>query len=274
MDELYKIKAGGNMRKTIVLLTLFILFVFCINTIDVYASSFNNENNVVQLRAGGGGSSGGTGGSFSSGTHGHGSSGYYCNYNNQFLCAIHNIFSWIVFISISFIGVIVLYVKVLRSSFNSKKYMRMLSKKDIAWKYKDIERQVIQTFYVVQESWSNMNMEQAKQYMSKDLYESYKGKLEWMEIGNKRNVLKRIRLINLKPVSIHDDENDDKDLVWFYINGSMVDYIIDSMAIISIDGNRFLSIPIIEFWEFTRKGDKWVLSQILQSNESDKINFQ
>lgn len=72
--------------------------------------------------------------------------------------------------------------------------------------------------------------------MSKDLYESYKGKLEWMEIGNKRNVLKRIRLINLKPVSIHDDENDDKDLVWFYI--------------------------------------KWVLSQILQSNESDKINFQ
>lgn len=79
-------------------------------------------------------------------------------------------------------------------------------------------------------------MEPAKQYMSKDLYESYKGKLEWMEIGNKRNVLKRIRLINLKPVSIHDDENDDKDLVWFYI--------------------------------------KWVLSQILQSNESDKINFQ
>lgn len=47
MDELYKIKAGGNMRKTIVLLTLFILFGFCINTIDVYASSFNNENNVV-----------------------------------------------------------------------------------------------------------------------------------------------------------------------------------------------------------------------------------
>lgn len=274
MDELYKIKAGGNMRKTIVLLTLFILFVFCINTIDVYASSFNNENNVVQLRAGGGGSSGGTGGSFSSGTHGHGSSGYYCNYNNQFLCAIHNIFSWIVFISISFIGVIFLYVKVLRSSFNSKKYMRMLSKKDIAWKYKDIERQVIQTFYVVQESWSNMNMEQAKQYMSKDLYESYKGKLEWMEIGNKRNVLKRIRLINLKPVSIHDDENDDKDLVWFYINGSMVDYIIDTMANKSIDGNRFFSKPFIEFWEFTRKGDKWVLSQILQSNESDKINFQ
>lgn len=274
MDELYKIKAGGNMRKTIVLLTLFILFVFCINTIDVYASSFNNENNVVQLRAGGGGSSGGTGGSFSSGTHGHGSSGYYCNYNNQFLCAIHNIFSWIVFISISFIGVIVLYVKVLRSSFNSKKYMRMLSKKDIAWKYKDIERQVIQTFYVVQESWSNMDMEPAKQYMSKDLYESYKGKLEWMEIGNKRNVLKRIRLINLKPVSIHGDENDDKDLVWFYINGSMVDYIIDTMTNKSIDGNRFFSKPFIEFWEFTRKGDKWVLSQILQSNESDKINFQ
>ena len=195
------------MRKITTLFVLLILSVFCINTIDVYASSFNDVNNIVQLRAGGGGggSSGGSGGSSSSGTHGHGSGRYYCNYNNQFLCAIHDIFSWIVFICISFFGIIVLYFKVLRSSFNSKRYMRMLSKKDIAWKYKDIERQVIQTFYVVQESWSNMDMKPAKKYMSKDLYESYKGKLEWMEIGNKRNVLKKIRLINLKPISIHWD---------------------------------------------------------------------
>ena len=161
------------MRKITTLFVLLTLSVFCINTIDVYASSFNDGNNIVQLRAGGGGggSSGGSGGSSSSGTHGHGSGRYYCNYNNQFLCAIHDIFSWIVFICISFFGIIVLYFKVLRSSFNSKRYMRMLSKKDIAWKYKDIERQVIQTFYVVQESWSNMNMKPAKKYMSKELYE-------------------------------------------------------------------------------------------------------
>ena len=111
------------MRKITTLFVLLILSVFCINTIDVYASSFNDVNNIVQLRAGGGGggSSGGSGGSSSSGTHGHGSGRYYCNYNNQFLCAIHDIFSWIVFICISFFGIIVLYFKVLRSSFNSKR---------------------------------------------------------------------------------------------------------------------------------------------------------
>ena len=264
------------MRKMTVLLALFTLLAFCINTIDVYASSVNDDNNMIQLRAGGGGggSSGGSSGTGSSGTHGHGGSRYYCDYNNPFLCAIHDIFSWVIFICISFFGIIVLYFKVLRSSFNSKRYMRMLSKKDIAWKYKDIERQVIQTFYIVQESWSNMDMKPAKKYMSKDLYESYKGKLEWMEIGNKRNVLRKIRLINLKPISIHDDENDDKDLVWFYINGSMIDYMIDTRTNENIDGNSFFSKPFVEFWQFTRKGDKWVLSKILQSNESDKINFQ
>ena len=95
-----------------------------------------------------------------------------------------------------------------------------------------------------------------------------------MEIGNKRNVLKKIRLINLRPISIHDDKNDDKDLVWFYINGSMIDYMIDTRTNENIDGNSSFSKPFVEFWQFTRKGDKWVLSKILQSNESDKIVFQ
>ena len=263
------------MKNIELLFILLILFVSIIDISDVYAKNVNNDSNLVQLRAGGGSSGGGgSGGSGSSGTHGHSSKGYYCDYDNDIFCAIRDIFSWIFFFCISFFSVVVLYLKVLRSSFNSKRYLRMLSKKNITWKYKDIEKQVIQTFYIVQQAWTNMDMKPAKKYMDEDLYESFRGKLEWMEIGNKRNVLKRIRLISLRPISIHDDEDDTKDLVWFYICGSMVDYIIDTKTNEKIEGNGSFSMPFVEFWQFTRKGNKWVLSKILQSNESDKIIFQ
>ena len=150
----------------------------------------------------------------------------------------------------------------------------MISKKDISWKYKDIEKQVIETFYIVQQSWTNMDMKPAKKFMNKDLYENFKGKLEWMELNHKRNVLKKIKLRNLRPISIHDDEDDSKDLVWFYIKGSMVDYTINTETNEKIEGNNYISMPFIEFWKFTKNKDKWVLSKILQADESDKIVFQ
>ena len=68
---------------------------------------------------------------------------------------------------------IVLYIKVLHSSFNSKRYMRMLDDKDITWNYKKVEKQVIEAYYTIEEAWAKENMKKAKKYMSKDLYETF-----------------------------------------------------------------------------------------------------
>ena len=105
---------------------------------------------------------------------------------------------------------IVLYVKVVRSSINSKKYLKMLGKKDTTWRYKNIEKQAIKTFYSIQKSWTNMDMSPSQEYMSKDLYEAFNIKLNFMEMQNKRNVLKMINLFDIKPVSVYDNEDDDK----------------------------------------------------------------
>lgn len=256
---------------------LLILFILWGNVLEVYAQNMGDDINVVQLRAGGGGG-GGAGGGGTGGTGripGGNKSGYYCDYRNDFFCFVREIVVWLLFSISMFSAAIILYLKVLRSSFNSKKYLKMVSNKDITWKYKNIEKQVIQTFYVVQRAWTDMNMKSAKEYMDENLYESFRQKLEWMEVGNKRNILKRIKLINLKPISVHDDEDDMKDLVWFYINGSMVDYMINTKTNEIIEGkNSLIGIPFVEFWKFTRKDDKWVLSEILQVNEKDKIMFQ
>ena len=253
--------------KNILLLSFILLLVFIsCNVITVNAKEISYNSPITILRAGGGGSSGSHSSSGSSSSSGHyGRRGYSS--------PLSNIISAIIFMLIIFASAIILYFKVLRASFNSKRYLRLLDNKDITWKYKNIEKRVIETFYVVEEAWTNNDMAKAKDYMDKDLYENFVSKLEWMDINNRRNILKKIRLVNLKPVSVYDDKDDKKDLIWFYIKGKMIDYIVDTKTKSIISGdtkNKFF----VEFWKFVKNDDnKWVLSEILQEDESSKIGL-
>lgn len=267
------------MRVFKVIFILVMLLSFCVGEFFVRADCIGNDNNIVSLRAGGGSggsSSGGGGGSSHGGGRIPGSgSGFYCNHHNVILCILDYIPMILLYVIMFFWGMIILYLKVIRSSINSKRYMKMISDKDIAWKYKNIEKQVIETFYIVQDAWTKMDIDLAKEYMDDNLYESFGQKLVWMEIGKKRNILKRIKLRNLKPVSVYNDMDDSKDLIWFYIKGSMVDYMINTDTLEIIDGkNGIIGSTFVEFWMFVRKGDKWVLSKILQEDEKDQIIFQ
>ena len=253
------------MRNILLLSFLLLLVVISCNVIVVNAKEISYDNPITILRAGGGSSSGSHSSSGGSSSRHYGSRGYSS--------PLSTIISAIIFIIIIFASTIILYFKVLRASFNSKRYLRLLDNKDITWKYKTIEKRVIETFYIVEEAWTNNDMVKAKDYMDKDLYENFKSKLEWMDINNRRNILKKIRLVNLKPVSVYDDKDDNKDLIWFYIKGKMIDYIIDTKTKNIVSGNT-KNKSFVEFWKFVKNDDnKWVLSEILQEDESSKIGL-
>lgn len=253
------------MKNVLLLSFILLLVVISCNVITVNAKEVSYNSPITTLRAGGassGGSHSSSGGSSSSGHYGR------RGYSNP----IVNIIFYIIFAFALFASAIILYFKVLRASFNSKRYLRLLDNKDITWKYKNIEKRVIETFYIVEEAWTNNDIEQARDYMDKDLYESFRIKLEWMDVNNKRNVLKKIRLVNLKPVSVYDDKDDNKDLIWFYIKGKMIDYIIDTKTKSIVSGNT-KNRSFVEFWKFVKNDDKWVLSEILQEDESKKLGL-
>lgn len=227
-----------------------------------------SKNNITLLRAGGGSSSSGGSSGGSSGRHSTRS-----GQSNRPTSIIETILSYIVFFILFFSSVIIFYLKVIRASINSKKLLKILDDKDKNWNYKNIENQVIKTFYSVQESWTNMDMTPSKEYMDDNLYETFNTKLEWMQMGDKRNILKKIKLINLKPISIYDDKDDSKDSIWFYIKGKMIDYTINTETNEKIEGNDY-SKTFIEFWKFVKKDDRWVLAKILQKDEENLIKFQ
>ena len=253
------------MKNILLLSFLLLLVVISCNVIVVNAKEISYDNSITILRAGGGssGSHSSSGGSSSSRHYGR----------RGYSSPISNIISAIIFIIIIFASTIILYFKVLRASFNSKRYLRLLDNKDITWKYKTIENRVIETFYVVEEAWTNNDINKAKDYMDKDLYENFKSKLEWMDINNRRNILKKIRLVNLKPVSVYDDKDDKKDLIWFYIKGKMIDYIVDTKTKSIVSGTT-KNKSFVEFWKFVKNdNNEWVLSEILQEDESSKIGL-
>ncbi len=253
------------MKNILLLSFLLLLVVISCNVIIVNAKETSYNSSVTILRAGGGNSSGSHSSSGGSSSSHYGRRGYSS--------PLSNIISAIIFIIIIFASTIILYFKVLRASFNSKRYLRLLDNKDITFKYKTIEKRVIETFYVVEEAWTNNDISKAKDYMDKDLYENFKSKLEWMDINNRRNILKKIRLVNLKPVSVYNDLDDNKDLIWFYIKGKMIDYIVDTKAKSIISGNT-KNKSFVEFWKFVKDDDnEWVLSEILQEDESKKIGL-
>ena len=81
------------------------------------------------------------------------------------------------------------------------------------------------------------------------------------------------RYIDDNTVGLYDDPDDSKDFVWFYIEGRMVDYTIDTHTRMIVEGTTLPS-GFEEYWQFTRTpGGGWVLNRILQKDEAEQIPF-
>ena len=234
------------MKKRWMYILLIILILFMFVPLTVYARAGGGSS-------GGSGGSGGGGGSGGSGTKG-------------------DIYSFVLNMLVGYS--IVFYPIVIRNK-KIRKY-KLNAMKDFDntdWDYKKLVKDVEKTYFVIQKAWTENKIDMAKDYLTNELYECYKIKLEWMEINNKQNILKNIKLLNVYPIAVNDEEGNINDKVYMYIKGKMIDYIINTETKEIIDGeNR--SKSFIEYWLFVKdeKG-KWLLNKIYQVDELGSIPF-
>lgn len=258
------------------------LLLLSITLSPVVTAQAESNIEISLLRAGGGsgggGSSGGSGGSgggshASGGSGSYGSGGGYYGFTRR-QSVLGDILGYALCAVILSGSALVFRFKLSKSARNSRKLMKMLDNKDSAWKYKNILSQVRKTYFSVQNAWNSLNLDDAKEHMSDELYKNFRTKLDWMKYRKQQNVLKNIRLLEVVPVSVYDSEDDSLDYIWFYIKGRMIDYIIDTESQEKISGND-LPEKFVEYWKFTRKENgQWVLDKILQENEKEQIIFQ
>lgn len=222
---------------------------------------------IAFARSGGGGSGGSSGGSGgSSGGGGHSGTRYYSDRGTGRSNPLGNV------IFIIFIGAIwqreniICKIKVTRKNSQAKNLIAYLKKIDNDYSDEILDKRVEETYFKMQEAWTNRDTEISREYMSDSIYDLHTSKLAWMKVRNQRNILNNIKLLDFKPVSIKHYKDNSKDVIWFYIKGSMIDYIINEETNEVIDGN-FKSNSFVEFWKFIKKDNKWVIDTISQKDE-------
>ena len=146
---------------------------------------------------------------------------------------------------------------------------------DAIWDENHIYERVEEIFYAVQNAWTTKSLEELQPYLSDALMENWKTKLDWMDIRRERNILENIQLLSRSILGIYDDIDDRKDMVWFYIEGKMIDYTIHEDDGSLLDGDK-QAHSFVEFWKLIRKDDEFYLDEIRQKaemNVQDFVNF-
>lgn len=226
----------------------------------------------VFARAGGGGSSGGGSGGSSGGSSSHTPHGRNNTSGTGNSSALITLLQIGGIILITSGGFIFLRIKALKLSHVSKDILRDIERLEGEWNYKYLQKSVVEGYYIIQKSWALMDLTPAADYLSESLYESFRAKLEWMAIRHERPIQDHVKLVRAYPIAIHNEHGQENDYIWYYIEGSMIGYYMDTDTRNVVRGNtkpeRF-----IEYWKFVKQKNRWMLDEIMQKEDADIESF-
>lgn len=237
------------------------LFLFLV---IVLAVSFGVSGTAF-ARAGGGGSSGGGGGSSSGGSLHHSGRGGNSSPIELFI-------SEAMFLLIAGSGTIVFVYRSRKARRKSIKLMKAYRKLGINWDYGEIQKHVEKAYFEIQESWKRYDPSYASDYLSEELAQIWKTKLEWMKIRGEEIVQKKVKLLSAIPVGVFDEDGEDNDRIWYLIHGKMIGYYRNRDTKELIRGNP-RNEAFYEYWLFVRRNGRWVLHEIRQQDEVDIQEF-
>lgn len=219
----------------------------------------------VFARAGGGGSSGGSSGGNSVSHHTDSSGTTRSNPIGAFI-------QLVILATVASGGSIVFIKKARRANKRSHRTMRALAQIEENWNPNEIQRQVEEAYFQIQECWRRMDISYGAPYLSEELQKDFDTKIQWMKIRNEEVVQENVKLLNAMPIAVIDEEGEEKDTIWYLIHGKMTGYYIDKNTRLIVRGKRRPE-AFYEYWKFIYRNKRWVLSEIKQKNEMDIDSF-
>lgn len=163
-------------------------------------------------------------------------------------------------------GTYLLIWKARKAKIRSRRAMKEFAQTGRNWNVKEIQKQVEEAYYQIQECWRRMDVDYGAAYLSPDLYAEFDSKIQWMQIRNEEVIQKRVRLLKAMPVFVQDQPGEDQDCVWYLIRGKMTGFYVDRDSREIVRGS---SEPetFIEYWKFVFVNERWVLDKIRQEDE-------
>lgn len=151
---------------------------------------------------------------------------------------------------------------VAKKSEEAKEVMLSAAVEDPAWETAEVLRRIEEIFFKVQIAWMERDQSIAKEWMSEKLFEKHKKQTDQMVAEHRKNILKKMKLLGAKVVEARDFPGGDKDSMWVYIEGSMVDYTVDDRTNRWAGGGRLRPVKFEELWKLVRAPHGWVLDEI------------
>ena len=165
-------------------------------------------------------------------------------------------------------GSIVLIRKARAARARSRKAMAFYAQMGDNWDYREIQKQVEETYFQVQECWRRMDVTYGAPYLSQELMEEFDSKIQWMQVRGEAVVQRNVRLLSAMPVYVEDNPGEEYDMIWYLIHGKMTGYYIDVNTRKVVRGNTRPE-AFFEYWKFVYRGERWVLQEIRQKEEMD-----
>ena len=165
-------------------------------------------------------------------------------------------------------GSIVLIRKARAARARSQKAMAFYAQLGDNWDYREIQRQVEETYFQVQECWRRMDVSYGAPYLSQELMEEFDSKIQWMQVRGEAVVQRNVKLLSAMPVYVEDNPGEEYDMIWYLIHGKMTGYYIDVNTRKVVRGNTRPE-TFFEYWKFVYRGERWVLQEIKQEDEMD-----
>lgn len=133
---------------------------------------------------------------------------------------------------------------------------------DTFWNEKKLKKKVREQYFIIQNAWSNQDIEILKQHLSEYLYEQWQMKIEWQQFQEQSNLLEHIQLFKVMIVDLYDAIDNHQDYFWVYIEGKMQDSFIEEGQVTDSHNETFVG-----YWKFIRHGNDILLDEMKQQGE-------
>ncbi len=130
--------------------------------------------------------------------------------------------------------------------------------------HESIKTSVEETYFKIQQAWTELDQSYCRNAVTDALFLKHKAKTDAMLVIEQRNVLQQIKLLNFVPVELSDCPTENG-TVWIWLEGSMIDYTINTKSEAVISGSTTAASNFTELWKFVRQNGTWLLDEIRQT---------
>lgn len=205
-------------------------------------------------RAGGGGGGGGSSSSSSS----SGSSGTSTTSN------LLTIFSALLGSLLAAFHVVLINRKINTRKKQISATLQQMRQLEPEWNESRLEEQARLKFKLLQDAWSQQDLDVLKRNLTSDLYPRWEAQIQDLKVQNMRNVVEQIEILNVRFVAVQNFIDNQKDTFTVCIDAKCTDVMFHSEMQNDYKIKSRTKDKFREFWTFERDRGEWKLKAVWQ----------